>query len=78
MKFLGEAISLPLGWSPVKGSTLVGSSLACKYKTWVEVNRGGKHSSLLQYRNNYSSKKFYSTGPQEGENSIKKFYISGL
>jgi hypothetical protein len=29
----------------------------------VEVIGSGKHSSLLQYGNNYCHKKFYSTGP---------------
>jgi hypothetical protein len=28
----------------------------------VEVNGNGKHSSLLQFGNNYSRKKFYSAG----------------
>ncbi len=27
------------------------------------MNRSGKHSSLLQFGNNYGCKKFYSTGP---------------
>jgi hypothetical protein len=29
----------------------------------VDVIGSGKHSSLLQYGNNYCRKKFYSTGP---------------
>ncbi len=29
--FSGKARSLPLDWSPKRGSTLVGSNLACKY-----------------------------------------------
>jgi hypothetical protein len=35
------------------------------HKNWtqVEVNDSGKRSSLLQNDNNYSRKKFYSTGP---------------
>ncbi len=36
--------------------TLVSSNLACKYYTKVEVNGTGKHTSLLQYGNNYSGK----------------------
>ncbi len=28
------------------------------------MNDSGKHSSLLQYGNNYSRKKFYNTGPR--------------
>ncbi len=36
-----------------KGSTLEGSSLAYKYKTRVEVNVSGKHSSLLKCGKNY-------------------------
>jgi len=47
-----------------KGSTLEGSSLAYKYKTRVEVNGSGKHSSLLKCGNNYSRKKFHSTRPR--------------
>ncbi len=39
----------------------VGSSLACKYQTRVEVNGSEKHSSLLLYDKNYSHKKFYGT-----------------
>ncbi len=34
---LGQAIGLPLEWSSIKSSTLVGSSLDCKYWTRVEV-----------------------------------------
>ncbi len=36
---------------------------AHKYYTIVEVNGRGKHSSLLQYGNNYSSKFFISQSP---------------
>jgi hypothetical protein len=43
---------------------MVGSSLACKYLTGVEVNGSGKHSRLLQYGNNYGSKKFCSKFPR--------------
>ncbi len=39
-----------------------------KYQTSVEVIGSGKHSSLLQYDNNYCCKKFYSTGHRTGEN----------
>ena len=38
--FSGKARSLPFEWSPVRGSTLVGSSLA---STRVDVNGSGKH-----------------------------------
>jgi hypothetical protein len=31
----------------------------------VEVNGSGKHSSLLQYGNNYCHKKFFSTDPRK-------------
>jgi hypothetical protein len=48
--FVGEAMSLPLEWSLIRSSTLIG--LDCKYWTTVEVNDSGKHSSLLQYSNN--------------------------
>ncbi len=34
---------------PVRGFALVGSSLACKYWTWVEETDSDKHSSLLKY-----------------------------
>ncbi len=61
--FADKARSEQLEESPVRGSTLLGSSHACKYKTWVEVNGSGKHSSLLQYDSNYCPKKFYSTYP---------------
>ncbi len=46
--FMGKDKSLPLERSPVRGSSLVGSSLACKYKARVKVNGSGKHSSLLR------------------------------
>jgi len=44
--FEGKARSQPLEWDPLRGSTLVSSSLACKYKAKVEVTDSGKHSSL--------------------------------
>jgi hypothetical protein len=43
---------------------MVGSSLAYKYLTRVEVNDWGKHSRLLQYGNNYDRKKFCSKFPR--------------
>ncbi len=52
---LSKARSLPM--SPIS------SSLANKYKTWVKVNVSGKHTSLLQYDNNFTFKMFYSTDP---------------
>jgi hypothetical protein len=42
----------------VRCSTLVGSCLACKYWTSMEVNGNGKHSSLIRYGNNYDCKIF--------------------
>ncbi len=52
--------SLPLEWVPsIRGSTLIGSFLARKYYTRLQVNSSGKHSSLLRYGNDYSRKKFY-------------------
>jgi len=44
-----KAKSLPISWSTVRGSTMVGSSLACKHYTRVKVNDFGKHSGLLKY-----------------------------
>jgi hypothetical protein len=55
--FVGKDRSLPLDWNLTRGSTKVGSSLACKVWTNVEVNGSGKHSSLLLYGRD----KFYST-----------------
>jgi hypothetical protein len=46
--FSGKDRSPPLECSPVRGSTLLSSCLACKYQTRVEVDGGGKHSSLLR------------------------------
>jgi len=53
-----------LEWFPLRGSTLVGSSLTWKYRTLVDVKGSDNHFSLLQYVNNYFGKKFYSTGPR--------------
>ncbi len=36
---------------------MVGSCFACKYKSSLEVNGSGKHSSSLWYGNNYGRKK---------------------
>jgi hypothetical protein len=44
-------------------------SLANIYKTRIEMNRSGKHSSLLRYGNNYSREMFYSTGPWLGRSN---------
>jgi hypothetical protein len=68
-KIAGKARNLPLEGEPRKGSassTLIGSSLACKYLTFVEGIGSSKHSSLLLYVNNYGHKKLYSTGPWGG------------
>jgi hypothetical protein len=46
--------------SSYKYSTWVGSGLACRYLTKVEVLDSDEHSSLLQYGINYGRKKFYS------------------
>jgi hypothetical protein len=65
---MGKARSLPSDWSAKRSSTAVGSNLACKYETEVEVKDNGIHSSLLWYGNNYDTKKLYSTGPRgEGD-----------
>jgi hypothetical protein len=40
--------SLPLEWSPVTGLTVVGFSLAHKYKARVDVKGRGKHYNLFQ------------------------------
>jgi hypothetical protein len=42
------------------GSTLAGSSLACKYSIRLEVTNNDQRSSLLMY----GRKKYYSTGPR--------------
>ncbi len=51
-------------WSLIKGSTRLGSSLACKYYTRALVTDSDKHSSSEQYRINYDRKKNYSSGLQ--------------
>jgi hypothetical protein len=61
--FVGKARSLPLEWSPVKGSFLEFYSFTCKYWTRSNVSGGNKHSSLLQCGNNYGYEKFYSRDP---------------
>jgi hypothetical protein len=45
------------------GFTLKGSSLACQGQTSVDDNAIEKHSSLLQYGNNYGRKKLIVLGP---------------
>jgi hypothetical protein len=60
--FVAKAKSLPLEWSPVRGSTLLGSSLLRKYHIRVEVNGSGKHSSLQRYSNNYDHKQLWYKG----------------
>jgi hypothetical protein len=57
-----KAGSLHLEWSPIMGSTLVGSDLPSVYYTKVEVTHSDKHSSLLWYDIDYTSKNVYSTG----------------
>ncbi len=47
--FRGKARSQPLDLSPIRGSTLVSSSLACRCHPRVAVTDIRKHSSLLQY-----------------------------
>jgi hypothetical protein len=44
-----KAKSLPISWSTVRGSTLVGSSLACKHYSSVKMNESGNNSGLLKY-----------------------------
>jgi hypothetical protein len=41
----------------------------------VEVNGSCKHSSSLQYRNNYGRKNIYSTDPGENMVTKKSFFI---
>ncbi len=67
---MGKARSQPFGGHGVTGFTLVGSSLACKYYTQLEVNAGGKYSSFLHYKFNYSCKRFYDTGPGAYTNAL--------
>ncbi len=49
--------------STVSDSTLESSSLTQIFQAKAKVNGNGKHSSLLQYGNNYCRKVFYSTVP---------------
>jgi len=65
------ARSLPIEWSLIRGSTQVGSNLAHKYHTRVEVNVSSEHTSLLQNGNNYDCKKF--RVQVLGSNPIKLF-----
>jgi hypothetical protein len=44
-----KAKSLPLSRSAVRGSTLVGSSLASKHYSRVKMNESGNNSGLLKY-----------------------------
>ncbi len=60
--FLGKARSLQLERGTIGGSTLVGPSLACKYKTRLERLGRDKHSSLLQKFVNCGRKKFFRIG----------------
>jgi hypothetical protein len=45
--FAIKASNQPFEWSPVKGSTWVGSILAYKYHTRMRVTDSDKHPSLL-------------------------------
>ncbi len=63
-KICREARSLLLHQNSVWVFTRVSSSLACKYQTSVVVTDRDQHSSLLQYRNNYRLKIFYSRWPE--------------
>ncbi len=60
--FLCKARSIPVEWSPMRGSTLLSSRLACKYYTSATVTNSVKHTSLLLYIINNCRKKFYDTG----------------
>jgi hypothetical protein len=61
--FVAKVRSLPEEWSPKRGFTRVGSSLACQYYTGLVVSEGGKHSNLTEHGINYScKKKFYCAG----------------
>ncbi len=44
-----KASSLQFEWSPIRGSTLVGSSLAGKYYTRVEVEDNGKRHNDIRH-----------------------------
>ncbi len=57
----GQFRRLPLGWSPMSGSTFLVSSLAHRYQAKVEVNGSGKHLSLILCGNHYVRKKFCNT-----------------
>jgi hypothetical protein len=69
--FVVTARSLPLEWSPVRGSTQVGSYLGNKFWTRVEVTDSVKCSSLLRYRIHYGSERFYSIVPGYDESLYK-------
>ncbi len=73
--FRAKTGSQLLELSPVKGSTLMSSSLTCKYSTKVEVTDSGKHCSLLQHGKIYCCKKFYSTGQRLIHNRQKGSYL---
>ncbi len=57
----------PLLWSAPR--------LGHKYLARVEVNQSDKHSSLLQYSNNYGNETFYSTDPKGFNINHLKFNI---
>ncbi len=57
--FLGNARSLPLEWSLVRRSILVGSRRGPHI---LDLDGSGKHSSLSRYGNNYLRQKCYITG----------------
>ncbi len=73
--FAGKVRSVPVKWSPIRGSTRVATLLFFKYQTRLEVTERGKQSSLLQYEINCDRKKFYSSGPSVA-NDIKLFSLS--
>jgi len=56
--FVGKGKNLQLECSLIRGSTLAGFSLDCKYWTRLEINGIGKHTILLRYSSNYGRKKF--------------------
>jgi hypothetical protein len=64
LTFVSRAKNLPLKWSLKRVSTLVAFLACLQMLPRVKVNGSGKHSNLLQYGNNYSRIKFYSTGPR--------------
>ncbi len=54
-----------LEWSPLQNSPLcIASQPFLQILDQGGSSHNGKHSSLLQYGNNYCRKKFYSTGPR--------------